>query len=696
MKRPQTWQDDEGLHLVMPNAGRNVAGSYANGVKVRQVADSVEVIIPVKPGTGVSVKPGANRLDVVVDGRLREKKQGDKDDVGVDVSSGRDFATSSQNRDEIRGEISSQRAQIPLNPSIGSELTATAPIAPGTTLPARPIQQTPPAPGETSSVLQSGQDDGEGMFAMIPSPLVLVALLGLGIGALVVVRQRKRSEDDGPEKVEEVPVGKGKALERKASARQVFERRQADRRADLGRRGTDLTTGLDRAAQLTASRNAVNSGTGPLGRSQNGGMPELFGAYRVDQEVGKLVIGQPHRMDVLGSRAPDDRRAIEASLLKYINSPEADAAGLRRARTALEEYGFVARQSAALLLANSSFERSAAARSLGEIGSVAALPFLLEALYDHEEIVRIQAVSGLGALRLPSAIGALLDMARHHPEMPSDVISRALSACSVDCFDIGVSVPIDGELLALGDGSSFTGEITQLDRPDDIEELPENSDDPKFFGLLDAVRHSHGEEQVEAARSLGDYRVKSALEALSEIAGGEHDSGLRAATITALGAIDHSSAFVPIITALADEAREVRAAAARALSGLSIDRADAYARVFQEADEATIREVARASIKSGIARQAIERLGSTDRRQAYEAFATLVVMASANETGMLLEAIAHSDESVAIAATRVLGAAGRPEVLPGLRQAAVKDSMSENVRTAVLEVIYKIDQNQPV
>ncbi|MFL6545342.1 MAG: HEAT repeat domain-containing protein, partial [Candidatus Udaeobacter sp.] len=493
MKRPQTWQDDEGLHLVMPNAGRNVAGSYANGVKVRQVADSVEVIIPVKPGSGVSVKPGANRLDVVVGGRLREKKQGDNEGAEVDGSSGRDFATSSQNRDEIRGEISSQRAQIPSNPSASSGLTATAPIAPGAALPARPIQQTALVPGGTLPALQSGQDDGDAMFAMIPSPLVLVALLGLGIGALVVVRQRKRSEDDGFENVEEVPVGNGKALEKRAAARQVFERRQADRRADLGRRGTDLTTGLDRAAQLTASRNAVNSGTGPLSRSQNGGMPELFGAYRVDQEVGKLVIGQPHRMDVLGSRAPDDRRAIEASLLKYINSPEADAPGLRRARTALEEYGFVARQSAALLLANSSFERSAAARSLGDIGSAAALPFLLEALYDHEEIVRIQAVSSLGALRLPSAIGALLDMARHHPEMPSDVISRALSACSVDCFDIGVSVPIDGELLALGDGLSFTGEITRLDRPDDVEELPENSDDPKFFGLLDAVRNSHGE-----------------------------------------------------------------------------------------------------------------------------------------------------------------------------------------------------------
>ena len=40
--------------------------------------------------------------------------------------------------------------------------------------------------------------------------------------------------------------------------------------------------------------------------------PLAFGAYRIDQEVGKLVLGKPHRMDVMASRVPDDRRAIEA------------------------------------------------------------------------------------------------------------------------------------------------------------------------------------------------------------------------------------------------------------------------------------------------------------------------------------------------------------------------------------------------
>jgi len=47
-----------------------------------------------------------------------------------------------------------------------------------------------------------------------------------------------------------------------------------------------------------------------------------FGAYRIDQEVNKLVEGKPHRMDVMASRATDDRRAIEASLIKTIDSSE--------------------------------------------------------------------------------------------------------------------------------------------------------------------------------------------------------------------------------------------------------------------------------------------------------------------------------------------------------------------------------------
>jgi HEAT repeat protein len=196
---------------------------------------------------------------------------------------------------------------------------------------------------------------------------------------------------------------------------------------------------------------------------------------------------------------------------------------------------------------------------------------------------------------------------------------------------------------------------------------------------------------------LGDYRVSSAVTALVEIASCDAESAVRAAAITSLASIDHDSVFVPIVIALVDESREVRAAAARSLSVLSLNRADAYARVAAHADQKTRQDVALACIKSGIAKQAVDRLCGGDRWQAYESFATLAVLASANESALIFETIEqHPDPNVAIAAARVLGVTGRSEALPGLRQLAIRDSITESVRTVVLEVIYKIDQSQPV
>ena len=102
----------------------------------------------------------------------------------------------------------------------------------------------------------------------------------------------------------------------------------------------------------------------------------IFGAYRIDQEVSKLIVGKPHRMDVMSSRAADDRRAIEASLIKALESSDTSDEGRRRARQALEEYGFVARQSATMLLGRDAWERSSAARTLGQIKSQSSLTSL--------------------------------------------------------------------------------------------------------------------------------------------------------------------------------------------------------------------------------------------------------------------------------------------------------------------------------
>ncbi len=185
----------------------------------------------------------------------------------------------------------------------------------------------------------------------------------------------------------------------------------------------------------------------------------IYGAYRIDQEVAKLVLGKAHRMDVMASRASDDRRAIEASLVKAIESWDTDSDARRRAREALEEYGFVARQSAMMLMGRDAWERSSAARTLGQIGSPSSLTFLIEALHDSDSVVRNQAVASLGALKMPAAIGALLDIARRHTDIPASLLSETLSACSVESLgylDASSSAPA---LLADGSPSNETREL---------------------------------------------------------------------------------------------------------------------------------------------------------------------------------------------------------------------------------------------
>jgi len=172
---------------------------------------------------------------------------------------------------------------------------------------------------------------------------------------------------------------------------------------------------------------------------------------------------------------------------------------------------------------------------------------------------------------------------------------------------------------------------------------------------------------------------------------------VRSTAVASLGSIDHETVLPAVLIGLADESRIVRAAAARTLSGLHCDRANAYVRVQETADAELLTRVAKACIKTGIAAQAVDRLISEDRHQAYEAFSLFSMLARANETDPIIEVIkTHRDEEVRLYAIRVLNEAGDSTLVPQLRQLAGQDGMSETVRTALLEILYKMDQEQPL
>jgi HEAT repeat protein len=742
LTRTQTWQDDEGFHLVLPKTGPSQLKGLPRGVIVRNLGKSLEVVVAVKPGSGVTVDPRFNRLNLIVKGSVdttqgeaqlepptrkprveesvesqpdympqavrlpRERRSLDSASIDSSTAREQDFAPrqtlpSSEPVFKDKANAGATGMAIPSASPAGSPQAsappATAPqqLVPATDEGIKPVGQ---SNAPVVVPVASGEEEEGGLFSYIFSVTGVLVLLLICAGALVIVRRHRAAQEldevkeDKTVKVEEEDLIEVVSKESLA----VAEERPKKERRKMFRRKSDQSM-----IKANASDNHEPESRGEVASMEKRVVaqvqPALYGAYRVDQEVGKLVLGQPHRLDVLSSRAPDDRRAIETSLLKAMNSEESGDDGRRRARQALEEYGFVARQCASLLLSHNAYDRASSARSLGDINSQSSLPFLLEALYDTEGIVRAEAVASLGSLKMPSAIGALIDMARRYPEMPSNLVSRALSACSLEGLDFFDTPISDRPLLEAGDDSSYMGEVTHLDPAARVEDLPEWFEDEDLAEALAHLQETDVEARASAARRLAQFQVQRSVEALTVIAEDDPEPMVRAAAVTSLGEIEHESVFAPVIMAFADEAREVRAAAARSLSRMNFDRGEAYVRLIETAQAETLRKVAQSCTKAGMVTQAIDRLISEDRRLAYEAFSLLSLLAKSGETGPLADAISsHPELNVRLALVRLIGTSSHPEAANMLRHLAVREGLPEKVRSALLEVVYKMDQTQPV
>ncbi|MCA1815790.1 MAG: HEAT repeat domain-containing protein [Acidobacteria bacterium] len=744
LSRAQTWADDEGFHVV-GYKWQGAFGGAPRGVKVRRVGDSLEIVIATRAGANVTVLPRGNSLDMIVAGgvarasadaepKSRARGTESKSAGGQERRAVRDEATlavaashgqsarqthdASAGIEQARGrrrdaqqsqpaqnasalvasaqDASAQRTRAKNSPAQGTtqqpaqnqiqqnaaaqgaNAPSSQPGAPQQNAQAQQSQnqaqqpQDQPLQGQSAQqtvvpqlMAETKQAGAGGSLVLAFEVVVGFLLTGLVVFFLLYRRTHRATRGAGDEvesMTDAARAGEVAKGEKQVGAKEnKFEKQAAKAEAD-GALVKRVGKPLAHAAASSSSAPTV-----------------LFGAFRVEQEVDKLVRGTAHAVEVLASRASDDRRAVEVSLLKALASPELSEAERNRARMALEEYGFVARQSASLLLAPDAYERSSAARTLGRIKSAASLSFLLEALYDADPIVRAEAVASLGTLGLPRAIGALLDTARRHPEIPASLVARALDACSVEAVEFDSLV----EDFAPG---GFSGDITRLEPIAAVDQLPEWLEDEALADSLERLSADDVEARVAAAQRLSQFQVKSAVDALASMAASDKDASVRAAAVTSLGTINHESVFAAVLIAMADESREVRAAAARALSRLCFDRADAYVRLLETADDETLRRTAEACVTAGLARQAMDRLASEDRRQAYEAFSLLSVVAHGGQSDVLVSVVrAHPDLSVRLASARLLALQGDEAVSTRLRQIAMEGTTPEKLREAILE-----------
>ena len=154
---------------------------------------------------------------------------------------------------------------------------------------------------------------------------------------------------------------------------------------------------------------------------------------------------------------------------------------------------------------------------------------------------------------------------------------------------------------------------------------------------------------------------------------------------------DHESVFEAILLACADPTREVRAAAARGLTRLSFDRADAWARIYELREPGRVRQAARAAIESGFVQRSFDRLVHPDKQQAYEPFVLLAMLFKAGEAEIIIETLkSHKDATVRQAILHVVKVTQNENALDEMYKLLDDKSISHDLKTEIEQVLEKV------
>jgi hypothetical protein len=242
-------------------------------------------------------------------------------------------------------------------------------------------------------------------------------------------------------------------------------------------------------------------------------------------------------------------------------------------------------------------------------------------------------------------------------------------------------------------------QIQQLENANAFPQLSFSDDE----SLLGAVEQTHEEDEEDemvrdiAVKILAMFRNRNSVEALSQVALYDLSSSLRVKALMTLCDFDHESVFEPILLACADPTREVRAAAARCLTKLSFNRADAWARITELKDSWRMKASAKAAIESGLVERSFDRLTHNDYKHVYEAFALIALLIKTGETELVIERLEnHPDENVRMAILHIIKVLEAKNIATDLYRIAVKPDLSHEFSDALEETIQKVGDLQMV
>lgn len=216
--------------------------------------------------------------------------------------------------------------------------------------------------------------------------------------------------------------------------------------------------------------------------------------------------------------------------------------------------------------------------------------------------------------------------------------------------------------------------------------------------LISAIEQTHDEyeedEEVRelAVRILAAFKTRNSIESLSQVAIYDLSSSLRSKAISILTEFDHETVFETILLGCADPTREVRAAAARGLTRLSFDRADAWTRIIETNEEGRIRQAARAAIEGGFVERSFDRLIHRDEKHAYEAFVLLSLIVKSGELEGLIEAIkSQKDKRVSSAILHIFKVSKDANTLATLYKLIENNHLPEELKDEIDKTISEMN-----
>lgn len=233
-------------------------------------------------------------------------------------------------------------------------------------------------------------------------------------------------------------------------------------------------------------------------------------------------------------------------------------------------------------------------------------------------------------------------------------------------------------------------EIEKLEPAAEFTPLPMSRDEALISAIEQAYEEYEEDEEVRdlSLRILMAFKTRNSVEALSQLALYDLSSALRSKAVITLMELNHESVFETILLACADPTREVRASAARGLTRLGFDRADAWARIIETKEPGRIRQAARAAIESGFVARSFDRLVHHDKQAAYESFVLLALLLRANETEQIFDALRnHKNIKVKEAILHLFKVTKDENALNGLYSLADVKSLPQELKSEVDKTI---------